>query len=160
MWKQHRKLNFPNIFRLAAIYTWAPAFKSGLGRNKNQENKAKIKKLRLLGDRIDLGDWVNVYILWFMYCSQIFHSYGDVTMTAQGLQYLSLCRSRTAIFEPLQLKDCNMWDFARCFALSRKKSLAVAPPLLRHGPGIKQSHSKDHSNLSRLHQARRTEDSL
>ena len=112
MWKQHRKLNFPNIFRLAAIYTWAPAFKSGLGRNKNQENKAKIKKLRLLGDRIDLGDWVNVYILWFMYCSQIFHSYGDVTMTAQGLQYLSLCRSRTAIFEPLPLKDCNIWAFA------------------------------------------------
>ena len=28
MWKLHRKLNFPNIFRLAAIYTWAPAFKS------------------------------------------------------------------------------------------------------------------------------------
>ena len=27
MWKLHRKLNFPNIFRLAAIYTWAPAFK-------------------------------------------------------------------------------------------------------------------------------------
>ena len=44
MWKQQRKLNFPNIFRLAAIYTWVPAFKSGLGRNKNQEKKAKIKK--------------------------------------------------------------------------------------------------------------------
>ena len=29
MWKLHRKLNFPNIFRLAAIYTWAPAFKYG-----------------------------------------------------------------------------------------------------------------------------------
>ena len=27
MWKLHRKLNFHNIFRLAAIYTWAPAFK-------------------------------------------------------------------------------------------------------------------------------------
>ena len=27
MWKLHRKLNFPNIFWLAAIYTWAPAFK-------------------------------------------------------------------------------------------------------------------------------------
>ena len=27
MWKLHRKLNFPNIFRLAAIYTWAPALK-------------------------------------------------------------------------------------------------------------------------------------
>ena len=26
MWKLHRKLNFPNIFRLAAIYTWTPAF--------------------------------------------------------------------------------------------------------------------------------------
>ena len=26
MWKLHRKLNFPNIFRLAAIYAWAPAF--------------------------------------------------------------------------------------------------------------------------------------
>ena len=26
MWKLHRKLNFPNIFRLAAIYTPAPAF--------------------------------------------------------------------------------------------------------------------------------------
>ena len=25
MWKLHRKLNFPNIFWLAAIYTWAPA---------------------------------------------------------------------------------------------------------------------------------------
>ena len=28
MWKLHRKLNFPNIFRFAAIYTWATAFKS------------------------------------------------------------------------------------------------------------------------------------
>ena len=28
MWKLHRKLNFPNIFRLAAIYIPAPAFKS------------------------------------------------------------------------------------------------------------------------------------
>ena len=27
MWKLHRKLSFPNIFRLDAIYTWAPAFK-------------------------------------------------------------------------------------------------------------------------------------
>ena len=27
MWKLLRKLNFPNIFRLAAIYTPAPAFK-------------------------------------------------------------------------------------------------------------------------------------
>ena len=27
MWKLYRKLNFPNIFLLAAIYTWAPAFK-------------------------------------------------------------------------------------------------------------------------------------
>ena len=27
MWELHRKLNFPNIFRLAAIYTPAPAFK-------------------------------------------------------------------------------------------------------------------------------------
>ena len=27
MWKLHRKLNFPNIFQLAAIYTWALAFK-------------------------------------------------------------------------------------------------------------------------------------
>ena len=26
MWKLHRKLNFPKIFRLAAIHTWAPAF--------------------------------------------------------------------------------------------------------------------------------------
>ena len=30
MWKLHRKLNFFNIFRLAAIYTWAPAFKHDL----------------------------------------------------------------------------------------------------------------------------------
>ena len=29
--KLHRKLNFPNIFRLAAIYTRAPAFKLFLG---------------------------------------------------------------------------------------------------------------------------------
>ena len=28
MWKLHRKLNFPNFFRLAAIYTWTPAFKA------------------------------------------------------------------------------------------------------------------------------------
>ena len=28
MWKLHRKLNFPNFFRLAAIHTWAPAFNS------------------------------------------------------------------------------------------------------------------------------------
>ena len=27
MWKLHRKLSFPNIFLLAAIYTWAPVFK-------------------------------------------------------------------------------------------------------------------------------------
>ena len=27
MWKVHRKLNTPNIFRLTAIYTWATAFK-------------------------------------------------------------------------------------------------------------------------------------
>ena len=27
MWKLHIKLNFPNIFRLAIIYTWAMAFK-------------------------------------------------------------------------------------------------------------------------------------
>ena len=28
MWKLHRKLNFPNIFQFAAIYTWVPAFKN------------------------------------------------------------------------------------------------------------------------------------
>ena len=26
MWKLHGKLKFPSILRLAAIYTWAPAF--------------------------------------------------------------------------------------------------------------------------------------
>ena len=35
MWKLHRKLNFPNILRLAAIYTWAPAFKDD---NKTEPN--------------------------------------------------------------------------------------------------------------------------
>ena len=27
MWKLHRKLNFPNFFWLAAVYTCVPAFK-------------------------------------------------------------------------------------------------------------------------------------
>ena len=41
MWELHRKLNFLNFFRLAAIYTWAPAFSLHLHANLN---KLKLKK--------------------------------------------------------------------------------------------------------------------
>ena len=42
MWMLHRKLNFPNMFRLVAIYTPAPAFKDN---NVNKE-QGQIAHLR------------------------------------------------------------------------------------------------------------------
>ena len=63
MWKLHRQLNVPNIFRLAAIYTWAPAFKDKPGKIRGLKEK-KLTYLGEFGITVFVLSWDFVIIYW------------------------------------------------------------------------------------------------
>ena len=80
MWKLHRKLKFPNIFLLAAIYTWAPAFKYIVMMTK--EGSTKI--VNLMGRGSHAGMWSYNKHAKFLFLSTLY----KISISSQGEEYI------------------------------------------------------------------------
>ena len=65
MWKLHTKLNFPNIFRLAAIFSWAPAFKHDIAiRYVQTSSSSVVQSMGYVSVLILLFHFVKRYNTW------------------------------------------------------------------------------------------------